>query len=615
MPRTFRPAATAAMAAAIASAIASSAAAITSVGGPILTDTTWSAAGSPYQVTSSVLIGGDSTLVIEPGVEVRIGAGLGITIGSAGFGPGTLVARGTAIAPIVFTSDLQDSMVPAAGDWNAITFGDQAVDANFTAPGGAYLSGSVLEHCIVEYAGGGGTGSGAIVLSACTPWIADVLIRDSAATGIRAALTGSPAIRIERSELLRCAGVAAGGGLHLVGGTGHRIIDTDFRDCSGSSGGGAFIDATTVEVRNCLFDDNTAASGGGGLYFDSESGLVIDCIMTDNSASSGGGVQMQVASNSRMAGCVITGNTANGSGGGLYVNGGFSVVIEDCTVDLNTAASTGGGAYFSTTTTEVTGCSFSDNQSINGEGGGAYLNIPNGTFSDNDVLGNAAASNGGGLRLVSGNGTLAENRIDLNVAGTGRGGGVYVSGSTNAFSGGSISGNTAGLQGGGLDVTGASVSVTSCRIADNEALVRGGGLHWSGTGGSLAGTETAFNIVAANAAPVGAGVYLATPAGQDLAAQQVCWGVADAGAISGLIHDFFDDSALGIVLFFPFIDDPDCAGDPCPEDLDDSGAVDFGDLLTILAAWGHSSDGDVTGDGVTDFDDLLATLAAWGPCP
>ena len=43
--------------------------------------------------------------------------------------------------------------------------------------------------------------------------------------------------------------------------------------------------------------------------------------------------------------------------------------------------------------------------------------------------------------------------------------------------------------------------------------------------------------------------------------------------------------------------------------------MDFGDLLTILAAWGPSSDGDVTGDGVTDFDDLLATLAAWGPCP
>ncbi len=329
MLRTFRPAATAAMTAAIASAIASSAVASTSVGGPILTDTTWSAAGSPYLVTSSVLIGADSTLLIEPGVEVRIGAGLGITIGSAGFGPGTLVARGTASQPIVFTSDLQDSMVPAAGDWNAITFGDQAVDASFTAPGGAYVSGSVLEHCIVEYAGGGGTGSGAIVLSACTPWIADVIVRDSAATGIRAALTGAPAIRIERSEFLRCAGVSAGGGLHLVGGTGHRILDTDFRDCSGSSGGGAFGDATTVAVRNCTFQDNSAAGGGGGLYFDVASGLVIDCPMTGNSASSGGGVQLQVASNTRMADCTITGNSTAGGGGGLYVNGGSEVVIEN----------------------------------------------------------------------------------------------------------------------------------------------------------------------------------------------------------------------------------------------------------------------------------------------
>jgi hypothetical protein len=51
----------------------------------------------------------------------------------------------------------------------------------------------------------------------------------------------------------------------------------------------------------------------------------------------------------------------------------------------------------------------------------------------------------------------------------------------------------------------------------------------------------------------------------------------------------------------------------CLADLDDSGAVDIGDLLLVLANWG-TPDGDVTGDGTTDVADLLALLGAWGSC-
>jgi hypothetical protein len=51
----------------------------------------------------------------------------------------------------------------------------------------------------------------------------------------------------------------------------------------------------------------------------------------------------------------------------------------------------------------------------------------------------------------------------------------------------------------------------------------------------------------------------------------------------------------------------------CCGDLDGSGAVDIGDLLALLGAWG-TADGDVTGDGTTDVADLLVLLAAWGSC-
>lgn len=54
--------------------------------------------------------------------------------------------------------------------------------------------------------------------------------------------------------------------------------------------------------------------------------------------------------------------------------------------------------------------------------------------------------------------------------------------------------------------------------------------------------------------------------------------------------------------------------DGCPADLDDSGAVDVGDLLTVLQAWGSSGPADLDGNGVVDTGDLLIVLAAWGSC-
>ena len=48
-------------------------------------------------------------------------------------------------------------------------------------------------------------------------------------------------------------------------------------------------------------------------------------------------------------------------------------------------------------------------------------------------------------------------------------------------------------------------------------------------------------------------------------------------------------------------------------DLDCSGAVDFNDLLIVLASYG-ACDGclaDVDGDHEVTFNDLLALLAAW----
>jgi hypothetical protein len=55
--------------------------------------------------------------------------------------------------------------------------------------------------------------------------------------------------------------------------------------------------------------------------------------------------------------------------------------------------------------------------------------------------------------------------------------------------------------------------------------------------------------------------------------------------------------------------------EPCPADLDGSGAVDVADMLALLAAWGATSGpADLNNDGLVDVDDLLILMAAWGSC-
>jgi hypothetical protein len=74
-------------------------ASVANVSGAIAGNTTWTAAGGPYQVTAALTVNSGVTLTIQSGATVYLASGTGITVAAGG----RILAEGTEIQPIRFT--------------------------------------------------------------------------------------------------------------------------------------------------------------------------------------------------------------------------------------------------------------------------------------------------------------------------------------------------------------------------------------------------------------------------------------------------------------------------------------------------------------------------------
>jgi len=312
----------------------------TAVGGFISEDTTWSLSGSPYVVQSSLAVIGGATLTIEPGVEVRVDPGLVVVVDT-----GALVARGTPWEPIVFTANqgTQDDQ-----RWGYLQFSDNAADATFDE-GGAYISGSILENAVVEWAGQTNL-RGAVRAISSSPYIHATTIRSNSRGGLYA--DNAYEIRIDGNTITQNMSAghsldSAGAGVCLDNCFSPMVVgNTITQNDSGYSGGG---------VRLYYCEDSTLSGntiGGNSAYFKGGGVDIVHCLfttlsdnaITENNADQGAGVELYFSLGLYCYANTIAGNTAESRGGGIHsVHSEEGILSGDRIVGNHAPA--GGGIY------------------------------------------------------------------------------------------------------------------------------------------------------------------------------------------------------------------------------------------------------------------------------
>lgn len=338
------------------------------VAGLILNDTTWSPAScDPYIVTGNIIVDEDTTLTINPGTTIRFNSGLELTV------RGTLITRGTSGNLITFTSN---QISGADGDWTGIKFEDTSVDA--TLSGTSYVSGSIIQYAVIEYADNG------IDLNRAYPLIDNSIIRFN-----------HRGIYMERS---------AGDNDFTVTITNNSIVDNGLLLTTVERGGGIYSYRTQMYISDNIISRNRSTQAGGAIYYQGASGdvnviegntitdNVVDLIVT----TFGGGAIYASGGSMKLVDNLIQNNIAdNSDGGGILFAGAAPMDIRNNMV-FNNSAEYGGGFFFGSVSADADGMVINNSITNNVatiSGGGVYSRLPNSdslTFAYNDFYDNMA---------------------------------------------------------------------------------------------------------------------------------------------------------------------------------------------------------------------------------
>jgi subtilisin family serine protease len=181
-----------------------------------------------YVLTGHVLVPQGKTLTIQPGTLIKAKPTYRLRV------EGTLIARGTASQPIVFTIESTNS----SDQWRGIIFNDYSIPATFDA-NGVYLSGSILEYVEISRAEAG------VSMTINAPYIASSRF-DRNWVGVAA---GSALSRFENNKFSNNQT-----GISIAGGSSYITGNTFTKNFSGVHGSGAI-----TSVDNDYFENTGTA--------------------------------------------------------------------------------------------------------------------------------------------------------------------------------------------------------------------------------------------------------------------------------------------------------------------------------------------------------------------
>ena len=190
-------------------------------------------------------------------------------------------------------------------------------------------------------------------------------------------------------------------------------LDNGFADGSYPGGGSAFPgsggaiynDGSTLEINNCVLQNNQATFYGGAIFTVRVANTYLNgSTIQDNSAPHGGGLSVYHAGLLSIDDSEISNNTATTQGGGMSLGSNVELTIHNGQINSNHSARHGGGIFkdgaADSPPTAIYGTTFQGNTADWGGGGVSIWGTPL-TISDTRFINNYANEYGGGLGYQS----------------------------------------------------------------------------------------------------------------------------------------------------------------------------------------------------------------------
>jgi hypothetical protein len=351
---------------------------------------------------------------------------------------------------------------------------------NIVLKNGIEVRGSATHRCVID---GGGNGSVVTAINVdSTTKFYGFTITNGSGTIISTARCGG-GIYLENSSpnisncLFEGNSAYHGGGIYDRNNSSPTVNNCTFTSNSAEYGGGLYNEDSAPTVIDCNFSGNSSSWNGGGMYNDTSNPTVTHCVFSNNDAIHGGGMYNYI-STPEVTDCNFVDNTATNVSGGMH-NYLSSPTVTNCTFYNNLAASAGGGIYNSDSSMTITQCTFSGNAAD--QGGGIYLfdYLHSLTVIMNHCTfyNNIANSDGGGMMNFLSDPIISYCIFEENSAGDRGGAMTNWDNSSSSLMNCVFKGNQAGNVGGGIGNVESLPTIINCIFFDNDAAYRGGGIY------------------------------------------------------------------------------------------------------------------------------------------